>query len=87
MPTSGRELLLRRTSAPRTRGIVVAVEDRRGGQADLVPAEVGEDVLADVGHALAGHEREGEGRVDQGPAELGLSGVVVVEVDRAQCSG
>ena len=53
-----------------------------GGHPNLVPAQVGEDVLGDVRQALARHQREREGRVDERFAELGLGGVVLVEVDR-----
>ncbi len=59
----------------------VPLEDR-GRQADLVPAQVGEDVLGDVRDALAGYQREREGRIHERSAELCLGGVVVVEVYR-----
>lgn len=59
----------------------VAFEDRVG-QSDLVPAEVGQDVLGDVGDALARDQGEREGAVYQWLAELGLARVVVIEVDR-----
>ena len=51
-------------------------------QPHLVPAEVGEDVLRDIGDALSSDEREGEGQVHEQSAELGLFGIVVVEVYR-----
>ena len=59
----------------------VALEDRVG-QPHLVPAQVRHHVLGDVGHALARHQCQGEATVHQGFSELGLRGVVVVEVDR-----
>src|SRR5215203_1499585 len=59
----------------------VALEDG-GGEPNLVPPQIGHDVLGDVGDALAGHQRDRERRVHERLAELGLGRVVVVEVDR-----
>ena len=56
------------------------------GQPDFVPAEVGEYVLGDVGHALSGHKGQGERGVHEGLPELGLGGVVMVKVDRCTFS-
>ena len=65
---------------------MVSPSKRGVAQFHLVPVEVGEDVLRDVGGALAGDEHEGEGRVHERPAELGLSGIVVIEVYRRTVS-
>ena len=59
----------------------VALEDGVG-QPDFVPAEVGEEVLGDIGYALPGHRSQGQRGVYDGLPELGLRGVVVVKVDR-----
>src|SRR5215212_5166922 len=61
----------------------IPLEDGRG-EPDLIPPEVGEDVLGDICDALAGHHGDGEGRVDQRTAILGLGGVGVVHVDRGR---
>ena len=50
-------------------------------EANLIPAEVGHDVLGDVGDALACHQGERQAAVDQRLAELSLRGILVVEVD------
>lgn len=49
----------------------VAPEDGVG-QPDLAPPEVGEDVLRDVGDALAGDESKREDRAYQRLSELGV---------------
>src|SRR5215218_9516010 len=61
----------------------IPLEDGRG-EPDLIPPEVGEDILGDIRYALAGHQGDGEGRVDQRTAVLGLGGVGVVHVDRGR---
>src|SRR5215204_4364353 len=61
----------------------IPLEDGRG-EPDLIPPEVGEDVLGDIRYALAGYQGDGEGRVDQRTAVLGLGGVGVVHVDRGR---
>jgi itaconyl-CoA hydratase len=53
----------------------------------LVPAQIGEDVLRNVGHVLSGDERNGEGRVDQRLAEARLSCVIGVEMQRRRVLG
>src|SRR5215213_6174151 len=58
----------------------IPLEDGRG-EPDLIPPEVGEDVLGDIRYALAGHQGDGEGRVDQRTAVLGPGSVGVVNVD------
>src|ERR671912_2706654 len=64
----------------------IPLEDRRR-HPYLVPAEVGEDVLGDVGDALARDEREREGRVDERLAELRLGRVGMVDMDRSRVLG
>jgi hypothetical protein len=59
----------------------VAFENRRG-QPDFVPAEIGEDVLGDVRHALSRDQCDRKGGVDQRSPELRLFGVSVVHVNR-----
>ena len=49
-------------------------------QPNLLPAEIGHGVLADVGGAHAGDQRQSEGAVDQNPSPAGLAGVLAVEV-------
>src|SRR5215210_8334448 len=64
----------------------IPLEDRRR-QPYLVPAEVGEDVLGDVGDALARDQRQREGRVNERPAKLRLGRVSVIYVDGSRVLG
>src|SRR5439155_8713849 len=50
-------------------------------QDDLVPTEIGHDVLADVLDTQSGHEREGQAAVHEGTTEFGTRGVVGIEVN------
>ena len=59
----------------------VTFENRRG-QPDFVPAEISEDVLGDVRHALSRDQCDRKGGVDQRSPELRLLGVSVVHVNR-----
>src|SRR6266850_7502013 len=59
----------------------VAGEDR-GGEAHLVPAEVGDGLLAHVGDAHAGDDGERERGVDERPLEFGAGAVHRVDVQR-----
>ncbi len=75
-----------RLKEPWTHSFLWGTSASRVEQPHLVPVDVGEDVLRDIGDALAGDEREGEGRVHEQPAEFGLSDIVVVEVYRRTVS-
>ncbi len=57
----------------------IAFEDRVG-EPDLVPAQVGKDVLRNVGDALPGDQRERKGRVDEWLTKFSLCSVVVVKL-------
>src|SRR3970282_1633513 len=52
-------------------GIDRVSREYRGGEPDLVPAEIGERLLTDVRHAHAGNDGECQAGVDQRAAELG----------------
>ena len=56
-------------------------------EADVLPAEVGDGLLADVGHAHAHQHRHRQGARDQWPPELACLGVFHVEVQRMGVHG
>ena len=56
--------------------------EQRMRQAHFVPAEIGDGVHRQVGHRLAGDQREREARVHERLFELGLARVLRVEVNR-----
>src|SRR5918997_3919214 len=64
----------------------VPLEDRRR-QPHLVPAQVGEDVLGDIGDALPRDQRQREGRVHKRSAELRLGRIGMIHVDRSRVLG
>ncbi len=64
------------------------VADEHGRrQLDLAPAEVGDGLLAHVGDAHAGDDREREAAVDQRLLELGLRGIGGIEMQRVLVHG
>src|SRR5437763_8039873 len=54
---------------------------QRIGQAYLVPAKVGHDVLRDIHHRLPGYQGQREGRIHQWFPKLGLGGISVVKMN------
>src|SRR5262249_37673644 len=64
----------------------VAGEHRRG-EPHLVPAEVGDGLLAHVGDAHAGDHGERQAGIDQRPLELGAGAVGGVNVQRVLVHG
>src|SRR5207248_3253807 len=59
----------------------VADKDRRA-QLDVGPAEIGDRLLADIGDAHPGDNRQGQAAVDDRPAELGFGGIGRIEMQR-----
>src|SRR6266702_3233963 len=56
-------------------------------QGDLVPAEIGHDVPADVLDTQSGHQRKGQAAVHEGTTEFGMRGVVGIEVNLVGVAG
>jgi hypothetical protein len=49
-------------------------------QANLVPAQIGKDMLRNSNDALPRYQRQREGRIDQQLAKLGLRRILVLSV-------
>ena len=87
MPALGRDLLSRTAMHSLSRAQRVAGEDRLG-EHQFVVAEVGDErAERRVGDADPDHQSEGEDRIDQRLAELGLGRGFMVEVQRLRIMG